>query len=206
MTDSWNQDCDNFWNQEGVFEELTNDLQDQAEYASSIRMEEAMSSHEEYQDDPPIKKIYYGEYLSRQKLRERCYSLNDYIALLSTKGFYTWTDELWEDMGKWEYNWILGAAITEVCYERLVGKKNIDEWNADEFNSFYIDENYIDYPHEQERYYQKMFQLLKSGGIDLICDWLPSVVKYVEQKRGTTNVEEFRGKSSLRPSDEEVPF
>ena len=109
-------------------------------------------------------------------------------------------------MGKWEYNWILGAAITEVCYERLVGKKNIDEWNADEFNSFYIDENYIDYPHEQERYYQKMFQLLKSGGIDLICDWLPSVVKYVEQKRGTTNVEEFRGKSSLRPSDEEVPF
>ena len=193
MTDTWNQDDDNFWNQEGVFEDLVSDRQEQAESYEEDLLNEAALANEKFlsemaEEEEPDVVIEYAECLSRLPgLRDKCNSLKDYIALISTEGKIIYPSY---DSHNVAYEDILHDAIIEVCYKKLVGNNDIDEWSYDQLNSNYIDSTYLLCSHEYPDYLAKMFKLLKGGGIDAICAWLPSVVKYIEKQRGTTNTQE----------------
>ena len=194
MTDSWNQDGDNFWNQEGAFEEAVHDLADHIHFTEQERLDEAAREHQEFLAEmaedakEPDVVIEHGEHLSRiPGLRDRCNSLEDYIALISCDGRSTYLCYDCQDIDNED---ILHDAIIEVCYKKLVGNIDTEKWSTEQLNSNYIDITHLHLSQEYPNYLEKMFKLLKSGGINAICDWLPSVAKYIENQRGTTNAEE----------------
>ena len=203
MTDSWNQ--------EGAFEEAVHDLADHIHFTEQERLDEAAQENEEFlaeiaedEKEPDIV-IEHGEHLSRiPGLRDRCHSLEDYIALISTEGASVNASYNSQDIDDED---ILHDAIIEVCYKKLVGNIDTENWSNEQLNYNYIDTGHLHRSQEYPNYLGKMFKLLKSGGINAICDWLPSIAKYIENQRGTTNAEERQKYfDKWRASDEDLPF
>ena len=208
MTDSWNQDGDNFWNQEGAFEEAVNDLADHIHFTEEERLDEAAREHQEFlaemaEDDKELDLVIeHGEHLSRiPGLRDRCNSLKDYIALISSEGRSIYPHY---DCQQIDDEDILHDTIIELCYSKLIGTSDINKWSDNQLNSTYIDTDYLICSGEYSKYLEKVLQLFKNAGIDSICSWLPSVVKYIEKQRGTSNAQHF--KKWMEGSKEDIPF
>ena len=187
MTDSWNQDDDNFWNQEGVYEDVIGDRQDQAESDQETWMEEAGREHSEFLAEVEKEKgtdhfsIGYGERLSWDpSLRGKCFSLNDYILLLSTSGIYEDNEcgaSIIDDL-------FLEEAILNVYYKRIFNS-SLSDLTKKQRDAYVVDSGYLLCGGDFEKYFEKMLKLLKSGGIDAIIEWLPSVVNYINRQKGS---------------------